>query len=154
MVKQNQAMPQTKSAGIHSVYDRYAAMLLGYIFEVVGDKKVAEDYLAKIFNGLAQNFNDIDWSMGNNWLLLQRYAKNQLVKFDSAAEGCQTQFSHYNLKNKYLNKMTGEQKLVFCNIYYSKKTTAQVAAEINKPEELIKKLLKEAFTIIRTSNEN
>jgi DNA-directed RNA polymerase specialized sigma24 family protein len=154
MVKQDQVVLQIQSMGIHHLYDKYAAMLLGYIFEVVGDKVVAEEYLVRIFSGLAQNFNEKDWRTDNNWSLLQTYAKHQLAKFDNAATGCQTGFTNHNTQNRYLNKMTEEQKQVFCNIYYRKKTTAQLAAEIDKSEELIKKLLKESFTIIRKLNEN
>jgi DNA-directed RNA polymerase specialized sigma24 family protein len=155
MVKNDQAALQTKPLSIYSLYDDYAAMLLGYIFEVVKDKKVAEDYLVKTFNRVAQKFNDINWGQSNNWCQLQQIAKNELAEYNYAAEGCESpKASSFSQTNKYLNKMTDEQKLVFCNIYYSKKTTAQLAAEINKSEELVKTLLKEAFTMIRKSNEN
>jgi DNA-directed RNA polymerase specialized sigma24 family protein len=154
MVKQDQAMLQTKALNVRSLYDNYAAMLLGYIFEMVGDKNLAEDYLVKIFTDLAQNFNNVNWSQGNKWCLLQRYAKNQLAKLNTVAAGCHTPFGATGLPNKYLNEMTQEQALVFCSIYYQKKTAGQLAGEINKSEELVKKLLKEAFSIIRKSNEN
>ncbi len=154
MLKQDQAVLHANLPSVRSLYDDFAAMLLGYIVEVIGDKRIAEEYLAKIFNGLAQNFTEIDWNEGSNWCALQRYAKDQLAKFDHAAAGCDPPGTQMDLPNRYLNKMTNEQKLVFCNIYYRKKSTAQLATEINKPEELVKKLLKEAFTIIRKSNEN
>ncbi|MFD2145794.1 sigma factor-like helix-turn-helix DNA-binding protein [Mucilaginibacter antarcticus] len=153
MLKQDQVL-HTKTLSISTLYDDYAAMLLGYIMEVIGDKKVAEDYLVKIFKGLAQNFTTINWNEGSNWCALQRYAKNQLAKFDYAAAGCNPPNATHSLPNKHLNEMTEEQKLIFCNIYYRKKTTAQLATEINRPEELVKKLLKEAFIIIRKYNEN
>jgi DNA-directed RNA polymerase specialized sigma24 family protein len=155
MVKNDQAVLQTKPLSIHSLYDDYAAMLLGYIYEVVKDKKVAEDFLVKTFSSVAQKFNDIDWGESNSWCQLQRIAKNELAAYNQATEGCETsEATIFSLPNKYLNKMTDEQQLVFCNIYYRKKTTAQLAAEINKSEELVKKLLKEAFTMIRKANEN
>jgi len=157
MVKQDQALLQTGPLSIYSLYDTYAGMLLGYIFEVVKDKKIAEDYLVKTFSSVAKKFNDINWDETNNWCQLQRFAKNELVAFHDALKGCETPAVPNiaaKLPNKYLDQMTDEQKLIFCNIYYSKKTTAQLAVEINKPEDLIKKLLKEAFAIIRRSNEN
>jgi DNA-directed RNA polymerase specialized sigma24 family protein len=150
MVKKDQAVLQTKPLSIYSLYDDYAAMLLGYIFEIVKDKKLAEDYLIKTFGSVAQKFNDINWGESNSWCLLQRIAKNELA----AQSGQTAETPGFNLNNKYLSGMTDEQRLVFCSIYYSKKTTAQLAAEINKSEVLVKKLLKEAFTMIRKSNEN
>jgi len=45
--------------------------------------------------------------------------------------------------------MSDEQKLVFCYVYYKGKTTAQLAAELDRSEESIRKALKEAFAIIK-----
>lgn len=155
MVKIDKAVLQTQPLSVYNLYDDYGAMLLGYIFEVVKDKKVAEDYLVQTFSSVALKFNEINWSESNKWGLLQRIAKNELAKYNEAAADCDAHTTAKNATpNKYLDKMTDEQKLVFCNVYYSKRTTAQLAAEINKPEELVKKLLKEAFAIIRKSNEN
>jgi uncharacterized protein YktB (UPF0637 family) len=157
MVKQDQALLQTKPLSIHSLYDAYAGMLLGYIFEVVKDKKTAEDYLVKTFSSIAEKFNEVNWAETNNWCVLQRFAKDELASYNDKSKGWKTSSTtNYKggLPNKYLDRMSDEQRLVFCNIYYSKKTTAQLAQEINKSEELIKQLLKDAFAIIRTANEN
>jgi DNA-directed RNA polymerase specialized sigma24 family protein len=157
MVKRDQALLQTKPLSIHSLYDAYAGMLLGYIFEVVKDKKTAEDYLVKTFSTIAAHFNDINWAETNKWCLLQRFAKSELTAFNEIVKSYKTTAeANYagSLPNKYLNKMSDEQKFVFCNIYYSKKTTAQLANETNKSEETVKQSLKEAFAIIRTTNGN
>jgi len=45
--------------------------------------------------------------------------------------------------------MTDEQKQVFYETYYGGKKVPQVAAQLNKSEESIKKALMEAFTILR-----
>jgi hypothetical protein len=151
MVKQDRAILQTKPLSIYSLYDAYAGMLLGYIFEVVKDQKVAEEYLVKTFSGIAENFNEVNWNGINVWCHLQRIAKNQLTAFYQAVEGCEVPTGNTSAKlpNVYLDHMTEEQRMVFCNIYYSKKTTAQLAEEISKPEEQVKQLLKEAFATIR-----
>jgi uncharacterized protein YktB (UPF0637 family) len=153
MVKQGEALLQTKPVSIYTLYDSYAAMLLGYIHEVVKDQVVAEEYLLKTFNTVAKKFNVINWHETNNWAQLLRLAKIELTPFHDALKGCETPKDHI-ITNKYLDKMTDEQRLVFCSIYYSKKTTAQLSKEINKPGELIKSLLKEAFAIIKESNES
>ena len=155
MVKNDHAVLQTKPTSIYSLYDDYAAMLLGYIYEVVKDKKVAEDYLVRTFSSIAQKFNNINWGDSNPWCQLQRLARIELADYRKVAETYETvEATSIYLPNKYLNQMTDEQKLVFCNVYYNRKTTLQLAAEINKSEESVKKLLKEAFVMIRRSNEN
>jgi DNA-directed RNA polymerase specialized sigma24 family protein len=157
MKKQGKALLQTKPPGIHILYDNYAAMLLGYINEVVKDKAVAEEYLLKTFNTIAQKINCTNWSENNNWVQLLRFAREELIPFYDTVKGCEAPAVasiNDNIAYKYFDKMTADQKHVFCSIYYSKKTTAELSAEINKSEDLIKTLLKEAFCIIRRLNEN
>jgi DNA-directed RNA polymerase specialized sigma24 family protein len=45
--------------------------------------------------------------------------------------------------------MTEGQRMVFCGIYYHRKTTAALANELNLPEQELRLRLKEAFMIIR-----
>jgi hypothetical protein len=156
MVKPDDALVQTKPISIYSLYDAYAGMLLGYIFEVVKDRKVAEEYLVKIFSTVAEKFTEINWYETNNWCQLQRFAKNELTAFKEAVDGCETPVtgSQHSAPNKYLDQMTEEQKHIFCNFYYNKKTTAQLSQQLNRPEDLIRRSLKEAFAIIRRTNDN
>jgi hypothetical protein len=157
MKKQGKALLQTKPPGIHILYDNYAAMLLGYINDVVKDKAVAEEYLLKTFNTIAQKFNCTNWNERNNWVQLLGFARAELIPFHDAVKGCEAPAVvgiNDSTDHKYLDKMTADQKHVFCSIYYNKKTTAELSKEINKSEELIKTLLKEAFCIIRRLNGN
>lgn len=156
MVKQGEALQQTKPVSIYTLYDSYAAMLLGYIHDVVKDQVVADEYLLKTFNTVAKKFNVINWHTTNNWAQLLRLAKIELAPFYDALKGCETPApgsKDHSTTNKYLDKMTDEQRLVFCSVYYNKKNITQLSEELNKPGELIKTLLKEAFAIIRKSNE-
>lgn len=149
-MKQNQLILRSKRISIHNLYDAYAGMLLGYIFEVVKDRQIAEDYLVKTFSRVAENFNQTNWTEINAWSKLLHTAKNELAAFYKVAEAGETPVG--TLPNLYLDRMTEEQKLIFCNIYYSKKTTTQIAKEVNKPEVEVKQSLKEAFAVIRRSN--
>ncbi|GAA4086108.1 sigma factor-like helix-turn-helix DNA-binding protein [Mucilaginibacter panaciglaebae] len=155
MAKQDQEILNTKPLSIRSIYDAYAGMLLGYIFEVVKDHKIAEHYLVKTFCRIAEKFNETDWGETNISCQLRRFAKNELVDFYKLAEDYEIPAHNRSatLQNVYLNQMTDEQKLVFCNIYYGRITTAQLAAEIKKPEAEVKQLLKEAFAVIRRLHE-
>lgn len=157
MEKQGNASPQPKLTSINTLYDDYAAMLLGYINEVVKDELVAEEYLLKTFNTISQKFNYTNWNERNNWVQLLGFARAELVPFYTILKSCETSTianSNSNIAYKNLYNMTEEQKHVFCSIYYNKKTIAELSKEINKSEDLIKTLLKEAFCIIRSLNEN
>jgi DNA-directed RNA polymerase specialized sigma24 family protein len=48
-----------------------------------------------------------------------------------------------------LDMMTSEQKQVFCKVYYHGKTIAELSYALNKPEGLVRKDLKDAFTILK-----
>src|SRR4051812_25989851 len=111
MVKQDETLLQTRPISIRSLYDAYEGMLLGYIFEVVKDKKIAEQYLVKTFSTIADNFKDINWAETNKWCLLQRFAKGELTAFTEVAKTYQTKANTNfagGLPNRYLNKMTDE----------------------------------------------
>jgi DNA-directed RNA polymerase specialized sigma24 family protein len=157
MKKQGKALLQTEPPSIHILYDNYAPMLLGYINEVVKDKVIAEEYLLKTFNTIAQKNNCTNWNENNTWVQLLRFAREELIPFHDVLRGCEAP-AVVSINNstayKHLDRMTEEQKHIFCSIYYNKKTTAELSREINKSEALIKTLLKEAFCVIRRSNGN
>jgi DNA-directed RNA polymerase specialized sigma24 family protein len=159
MDKQDQMLLAVKPVSIRSLYENYADMLLGYIFEIVKDRKLAEEYLVKIFTNISSsNFNKLDWEGTNTWCQLMRFAKNELLAFNNTVADCETDdvpaAVMYKSSNKYLDRMTDEQKHVFCSFYYHKKTTAELSKELNRSEDLIRISLKEAFTIIRSSHGN
>jgi DNA-directed RNA polymerase specialized sigma24 family protein len=157
MLKKDYALLKNKPLNVYSLYDEYAGMLLGYLIGVVKSKALAEDYLVKTFNSLSQNYTDINWDETSKWCCLQRFAKNELLSYHPTSNNSEASAEIKNVNggshNKYLDKMTEEQRLVFNCIYCNKKTVAQLSEEINKPEYLIKKLLKEAFAIIRGAHE-
>lgn len=158
MIKQDHTLLAAKPTSISTLYDGYADKLLGFIFEIVKDRKVAEEYLVKIFNEISStHFNKLDWDGTNTWCQLMRFAKNHLATFDTAVAGCKAPaaaISTDHSPNKYLEKMTDQQKLVFCSFYYHKKSTAQLSKELNTAEDVLRKALREAFTIIKASHGN
>jgi len=131
---------------------------LGYIFEVVRDHQLAESYLVQLFCELSQQFNENEWQGTGNWCRLQRFAREKLIDFTreikSAKIHSQTGLVWYNSDSKYLGQLTDEQRKVFYDIYYRGRTIAAISAELNKTEDLIRKTLKEAFTIMRKNGEN
>ncbi len=153
-----QALIETKRASVRMLYDRHASMLLGYIFEIVKDRKLAEEYLVKIFCDISQEFNEINWDGANSWCRLQRFAQNKLGHLPdfnkSDKEAMVSGPEGYGVHNKYPDHFTAEQKHIFYGVYYYGKSIAAISEELNKTEDSIRKTLKEAFAIMRESCEN
>jgi len=143
-----------KPAYIQGLYNQYAPMLLGYIFEVVKNMAVAEQYLVAVFKDVPHEIDEISKAGVNSFCHLQLMARKKLSSFfdsvDDCAEG-ETQPAVIN-NNKYIALMSQEQQLVFCGVYWHGKTIAKIAAELEKTEDAVKRVLKECFTTIRNSS--
>jgi len=127
-------------------------MLFGYIYEIVRDNNLAEQHVINIYNYIPDHIHEFGDNLQITWHQLQRLTKSYLEHSNSAKYDYQihnTGYSKYDNRNRFLRLMTEEQKQVFCNAYYSGKTTAELSKELNKPEELIRSALKGAFIIIK-----
>ena len=129
-------------------------MLFGYILEVITTQSVAEQYLADIFNEL--QFTDIQAITKpgvNTFCRLQMMARKKLAEFQAAVDDCAGNDNRPKgliIKgNKFIDMLAPDQQFVFCGVHYHGKTTANLATELNKPEGVIRQLLKESFNIIR-----
>lgn len=146
---------QNRSLSVNGLYNNYAAMLLGYIFEAVKNRAIAEQYLIAVFNDVPNELDEFTKPGVNAFCRLQQMARKKLVPFFEAGDGCvqeNTLQKGTATGNKYTAQMNHEQQLVFCGLHWQGKTIARVATELNKPEEAVKKILKECFTIIRNSS--
>ena len=124
-------------------------MLLGYIVDVVSDKQLAEQYLADTFSAVPLHYDTFLKPGENDYCKLQNLARKQLSPYFETLKNCDASNRAPLRTHKYTGDMTVEQQLVFCGLHYHGKTTAMLAAELNITETGIKKLLKEAFYIIR-----
>lgn len=131
---------------MHELYDKYSAMLYGYIYEVVKDASLAEKELVNFYNTIKNHLHDLNVNGENTWCQLQRLLKKHLLAIDKPLEK-DIMISHSG--NKYLALMSNEQKYVFYHVYYHGRTTAELSYVLDKPEEQVKRYLKEAFTILR-----
>lgn len=151
-----QSLAEHKPESIRSLYDRHAGMLLGYIFEVVKDRKLAEEYLVKVFCDLSIQFNDVNWNGVSAWPRLQKFTREKLWSsadipgYASLGSGVKIPGS----PDHDLKQLSEEQRQVFCDVYYHGKTIAAIAETLNKTEDLTRKTLKEAFAIMRKGSEN
>lgn len=140
------------SAQTRTLYDEYAPLLLGYIQEVVKDKKLAEQYLIAVFNEVPEHLHELLQPGTNVFLGLQLLTRTILANFFKTIPVCTAlDDKRYlpNRPNKFLTGMTGEQQLIFCSIHYHGKSIPVLAAELNMAEADIKKILQQAFAAIR-----
>lgn len=151
-----QVLTQSGPVGIRSLYDKYAGMLLGYVFEILKDRKLAEECLVRIFCELSAAFGEENSDGPQNWSQLQRFAKGKLKAFTAVAgNGAVAEgIAMHHSNDQHLAALSAEQKGVFLDIYYHGKSVGLLAAELNRTEEFIRKTLKEAFAILRKSGEN
>lgn len=132
---------------VQELYDKYSGMLFGYIYGVVKDAGIAEQQLVNFYSTIKDHLHEINADgAGNTWCKLQSLLKKHLSASGRFIE-CDVMTGHSG--NKYFGMMSDEQKYVFCNIYYHGRSTAELALILNKPEEQVRKELKEAFTILR-----
>ena len=156
MKKDTQILLKQTSYGIGELYDKYAGMLLGYIYDIVKDNELAEQHLVTFYSGLSASYKNVVPNGENTWCHLQRLVKKQLSGFNNDAKNTyqpkEIDFVTYNNRNKFLKLMTHEQKEVFCGVYHYGKTINQLAIELHTNENLIRKTLKETFAIIKKTS--
>lgn len=139
---------------IRYLYDQHGGMLLGYIFEVVKDRKLAEDYLVKIFSALSLRDQLPEQEQVSSWCSLLKFAKKKMQLFHAMNpnEGSpfQAEMAVVRPANAYLDRLTEIQRMVFCGVYHHGETISSLATALNTTEDLTRKTLKEAFLIMRS----
>ena len=122
---------------------------MGYIVEAVKNRDIAEQHLIAVFNDVQNELDEFAKPGVNVFCRLQLMARKKLVSFfESSAEPAPPKKSN----NKYIAQMNREQQIVFYGVHLQGKTITRLATELNKPDEAIRKILKECFTIIRSSS--
>jgi len=136
-----------------ALYYRYSSWLLGYLMAVVKDYELAEQYLLEVFKEVPNCLHEFTGSENSAWLRLQVLAKSKLKGYTNTLRTAGTKTnvaSDERLKfDSYVSNMTTEQQIVFCGVYYYQKSTVLLAQELNKADDEVKKILKEAFLKIK-----
>jgi hypothetical protein len=147
-----------KSTLKHDQYNRYGAMLWGYILEAVKSQQIAEQYLIEVFTELTHtDLEKITLNGVNTFCSLQHLARKKIAIFAQSLTTCVGD----DIKpkgiiiagNRFIDLMNHDEQYVFCGVHYHGKSVATLAAELNKPETVIKQILKDSFTIIRNNRD-
>lgn len=145
------------STQLQRLYNSYADLLFGYIYEVVNDRTIAEKYLLSVFCNLSQELESKKNEEISNWAQIFRYTKQKLATFnvvpnDPPPDKSET-IKHQKL-HPCLIYLNDEQRQIFCDSYYYGKTIEAISIELNQPEASIRKSLRQAFAIIKTGSGN
>lgn len=133
-----------------SVYDKYAGMLLGYIYEVVKDKQLAEQYLVSVFSQLPEHFTEHQLNSSNIYIRLQLFARKLIANNRQLQQnGSVVTEQLPQRQNKYLQQMESLERNVFCSVYFDGKSISEVAIEMGREEQEIRKILQQSFKAIR-----
>ncbi|GAA4921993.1 hypothetical protein [Mucilaginibacter defluvii] len=135
---------------VQHIYNRYAGMLLGYIYDVVKDKALAEQYLADTFIAVVKVPELFNNPNDNVYCKLQMIARKRLAGYFKSVGNCEVDEIVSNRPNTFLSKMNVRQQTVFCGVHYHGKSIPTIAAEMNEDEDVVRRVLREAFVIIRT----
>ncbi|KLT66079.1 hypothetical protein [Pedobacter sp. BMA] len=128
-------VPSAEPMDIRWFYNKYAAMLLGYINGIVQDHQKAEDQMAFILTSFAKEFNVQESNNLNIWFQLRQYAQRKL-----AAQTIPMCIEPRQTKN--LEVLSELEKEIFCAVYYSGKSIAYLAVTLKKNEDEIRNQLR------------
>jgi len=127
---------------LRAIYNQYSGMLLGYLTEIVKDNRKAEDHLVNIFYEISKlPLQQIQQLF--NWNRLRRFALRQLPPQNTILSG--NGVVHTILSN--------EQQYVFDSIYYNNLSLTEIAERTGQSEETVRKILKEAFNLMKGKSE-
>jgi len=152
-IERTQSLSSNDVLVTRALYYRYSSWLLGYLIAVVKDYELAEQYMVDIFKEVPNRLHEFTGSDSSPWLCLQVLAKSKLTGYTRALRSGKSNIDSSSAErlrfDSYVNAMTTEQQIVFCGVYYYQKPTALLAQELNKADDEVKKILKEAFLIIK-----
>ncbi|WP_131537664.1 sigma-70 RNA polymerase sigma factor region 4 domain-containing protein [Pedobacter nototheniae] len=134
---------------VQLIYQKYAAMLLGYIYGIVQDRQKSEEYLMKIFTDFSTQQNKTN-QIDCTWLELRDFAKQKLAGTSNEIQ-IKTSDNH---TDQHLSILTDNQRRIFCAVYYHGKSISYLASIFNQDESSIRQELKSSLDQIRKARGN
>ncbi|QIL38772.1 hypothetical protein G7074_05440 [Pedobacter sp. HDW13] len=144
-------VPSAEPKDIRWFYDKYAAMLLGYINGIVQDHQKSEDHLITILTSFSENFGRQEKSQLSIWLELRQYAQNKLASVTAKDYPLAPSLKK---SNGNLDLLDDLQKQIFCAVYYHGKSISYLALTLGSEEDEIRNQLKLSIDKMRRSRGN
>ncbi|MVN93134.1 hypothetical protein GO816_18525 [Mucilaginibacter sp. HME9299] len=148
-IEKAQHLTNSDILATRALFYRYGSWLLGYIVEIVKDHEVAEQYLADIFKEVPYKLNELNSTGSDSWKQLRMLAQARLKTAYNRNLSGKELFSERLKFDGVVSGLTIEQQIVFCGVYYYQKSTAILAHELNLTDAEVKKILREAFIMMK-----
>lgn len=142
---------------IRWLYQKYGALLLGYIAGIIPEQQESEKYLVLILSRFAVDREDDMLNEQVNWLSLLQYSRNLLAelgtqKGNRIAKSADS--PRKQMDDGRLNMLSNREKEIFCSIYYHGKSIGDLAASMGESENIIRSQFKVSFDKIRSAGGN
>lgn len=144
-------VPSAEPKDIRWFYDKYAAMLLGYINGIVQDHRKSEDHLISILTSFTAEFGAQERSQLSIWLELRQYAQSKLAL---VSEKNHSLSPAPVSSNRNLDLLDDLQKQIFCAVYYHGKSLSHLATTLGSEEDEIRNQLKLSIDKMRRNRGN
>lgn len=144
-------VPPAEPKDIRWFYDKYAAMLLGYINGIVQDHRKSEDHLISILTAFSAEFGATEKSQLSIWLELRQYAQSKLTLVTENDHSLATALVN---SNGNLDLLDDLEKQIFCAVYYHGKSISYLSATLGSDEDEIRNQLKRSIDKMRRSRGN
>ena len=148
-IEQPRSLTNNEVLATRALYYRYSSWLLGYLIEVVKDYTIAEQYLVEVFKEVPNRLDDFSGPQNQHWKVLRNLAQSKLHGVRVRDLNKDTTSPERLKFDGFVSNLTVEQQIVFCGVYYYQKSTQILAAELNMTDADIKKILKDAFIMIK-----
>ncbi len=144
-------VPPADPKDIRWFYDKYAAMLLGYINGIIQDHRKSEDHLISILTAFSAEFVATEKSQLSIWLELRQYAQSKLTLVTENDHSLATALVN---SNGNLDLLDDLEKQIFCAVYYHGKSISYLSATLGSDEDEIRNQLKRSIDKMRRSRGN
>ena len=143
---------------IRLLYQKYGALLLGYISGVVTDRQESEEYLVAILGRFSIDFPERIRNGAVNWLQLLQYSRKMLSALQNAKHPNRNHHivkqAEPNCTDEGLALLNSREKEIFCSIYYHGKSISDLAKSLSESESIIRSEFKLSFDKIRSARGN
>lgn len=153
MLKAAKQSPYKTPVDIRWIYNKYSAMLLGYIQGTLKNQHHSEQQLVKIFSSYMKEHSNYGAEQ-LTWLHLRQYAQKHLSQLHLKAQDLEVSGVSAPPNNKILALLDATERTVFSEIYYHRKSISYLSGILNLPENEVRGLLKSSLDKIRNAHGN
>ncbi|WP_443939271.1 hypothetical protein [Pedobacter sp. MW01-1-1] len=131
------------------LYDQYGGMVMGYMFGVVKERNLAQEYLIQFFSEISTDFFDAKLTSAQVWCALYKLAKSYLSMV--LVKGIGNEAAGTAIPVQGLQDLSSGHRAVFHSVYNGEMAITELSdAQSTHPDE-VKKMMRETFITMRNA---